>query len=63
MHGHGVQAGRQARQVCRQAGRHTDSSQVAGRQAKLRANKVRQAGRPKGWPGKAGELGIALLCI
>ena len=47
MHGHGVQEGRQARQVCRQAGIQTDSSQAAGRQAKLRANKVRQARGPK----------------
>ena len=59
MHGHGVQAVRQAKQVCRQAGRQTYSSQAAGRQAKLRANKVRQAGRPKEAQGVTREGGRA----
>ena len=47
MHVHVVQAGRQAKQVCTHAGRQTYSSQAAGKQAKLRANKVRQARGPK----------------
>ena len=48
----------------RQAGRQADSSQAAGRQAKLRANKVRQAGRPKEAQGvtrEGGEQGLNLL--
>ena len=59
MHGHVVQADRQAKQVCKQAGRQTYSSQAAGKQAKLRANKVRQAGRPKEAQGVTREGGRA----
>ena len=59
MHGNGVQAVRQAKQVCRQAGRPTYSSQATGRQAKLRVNKVRQAGRHKEAQGVTREGGRA----
>ena len=72
MHGRQArQAGKQSGQACRpeisQTGRQprqADSSQAADKQAKLKANKVRQAEGPrklKGEPGKAGKLGLKLL--